>query len=222
MAMTRRAAGPPSKRAMWWPTAQAGARVSCSCRPCSIGLAPAIRSGIQKFWSTQVHELDVNLTSSRVPRPADRADRADRRHRRPRGPRRGRVDHPLRRSGSGCARSPTTSSSPRRRGSTPPGDPLHLDLLRGAGRPRRGPRGRGTNLQPGFGFDLLLPIFAAVILGGIGDPFGALTGGLVLGVVIEWSTLFVEPRWKVSFGFIALIIALIIRPQGIFGRARAV
>ena len=34
-----------------------------------------------------------------------------------------------------------------------------------------------TNLQPGLGFDLLLPIFAAVILGGIGNPFGALTGG---------------------------------------------
>ena len=78
-----------------------------------------------------------------------------------------------------------------------------------------------TNLQPGFGFELLLPIFAAVILGGIGNPFGALTAGLVLGAVIEWSTLVFEPRWKVTFGFVALIIALIIRPQGIFGRARA-
>jgi branched-chain amino acid transport system permease protein len=79
-----------------------------------------------------------------------------------------------------------------------------------------------TNLRPELGFELLLPIFAAVILGGIGNPFGALTAGLVLGAVIEWSTLVVEPRWKVTFGFIALIIALIIRPQGIFGRARAI
>jgi neutral amino acid transport system permease protein len=77
-----------------------------------------------------------------------------------------------------------------------------------------------TNLRPELGFELLLPIFAAVILGGIGNPFGALTAGLVLGVVIEWSTLVVEPRWKVTFGFVALIIALVIRPQGIFGRAR--
>ena len=78
-----------------------------------------------------------------------------------------------------------------------------------------------TNLRPELGFELLLPIFAAVILGGIGNPFGALVGGLVLGVVIEWSTLVVEPRWKVTFGFVALIIALVIRPQGIFGRAKA-
>jgi neutral amino acid transport system permease protein len=79
-----------------------------------------------------------------------------------------------------------------------------------------------TNLRPELGFELLLPIFAAVILGGIGNPFGALSAGLVLGIVIEWSTLVVEPRWKVTFGFVALIVALVIRPEGIFGRARAV
>ena len=79
-----------------------------------------------------------------------------------------------------------------------------------------------TNLRPELGFELLLPIFAAVILGGIGNPFGALVAGLTLGVVIEMSTLVVEPRWKVTFGFIALVIALIIRPQGIFGRAKGV
>lgn len=78
-----------------------------------------------------------------------------------------------------------------------------------------------TNLRPELGFELLLPIFAAVILGGIGNPFGALVGGIVLGVVIEWSTLVIEPRWKVTTGFVVLIIALIIRPQGIFGRAKA-
>jgi neutral amino acid transport system permease protein len=78
-----------------------------------------------------------------------------------------------------------------------------------------------TNLRPELGFELLLPIFAAVILGGIGNPFGALAAGLVLGLVIEWSTLVVEPRWKVTFGFVALIIALIIRPQGIFGKGKS-
>jgi neutral amino acid transport system permease protein len=79
-----------------------------------------------------------------------------------------------------------------------------------------------TNLRPELGFELLLPIFAAVILGGIGSAFGALSAGLVLGVVIELSTLVVEPRWKVTVGFVALIIALIIRPQGIFGRAKEI
>jgi neutral amino acid transport system permease protein len=79
-----------------------------------------------------------------------------------------------------------------------------------------------TQLQPELGFELLLPIFAAVVLGGIGNAFGALAGGVVLGLVIEWSTLFIEPRWKTAFGFLVLILVLIIRPQGIFGRAKVV
>jgi len=79
-----------------------------------------------------------------------------------------------------------------------------------------------TELRPELGFELLLPIFAAVILGGIGDAFGALAGGLVLGLIIEWSTMFIEARWKVSIGFVALILVLIVRPQGIFGRAREI
>jgi neutral amino acid transport system permease protein len=78
------------------------------------------------------------------------------------------------------------------------------------------------DVKPTLGFELLLPIFAAVILGGIGDAFGALAGGIVLGLVIEWSTLVIEPRWKISVGFAVLILVLFIRPQGIFGRARAI
>ena len=76
-----------------------------------------------------------------------------------------------------------------------------------------------TELSPVFGFELLLPIFAAVVMGGIGDAFGALVAGLVLGVVIEWSTMFIPAQWKVSIGFIVLIAVLIVRPQGIFGKA---
>ena len=79
-----------------------------------------------------------------------------------------------------------------------------------------------TQLQPELGFELLLPIFAAVVLGGIGNAFGALAAGIVLGVVIEWSTFFVAPGLKLAVGFLILIIVLIIRPQGIFGQARAV
>ncbi len=79
-----------------------------------------------------------------------------------------------------------------------------------------------TVMTPEFGFELLLPIFAAVVLGGIGDAFGALIAGLILGVVIEWSTLFIDARWKVSVGFVALLIALVVRPQGIFGKAKSV
>jgi neutral amino acid transport system permease protein len=78
------------------------------------------------------------------------------------------------------------------------------------------------NLKPELGFTLLLPIFGAVVLGGIGDAFGALAGGMVLGLVTEISTLFIEPGLKTAVGFVALIIVLIVRPQGIFGRAKAV
>jgi neutral amino acid transport system permease protein len=82
--------------------------------------------------------------------------------------------------------------------------------------------GSVTSLRPEMGFELLLPIFATVILGGIGDAFGALVAGLVLGVMIEWSTLLIDARWKIAVGFLVLLIVLIIRPQGIFGRAKAV
>jgi neutral amino acid transport system permease protein len=82
--------------------------------------------------------------------------------------------------------------------------------------------GATTDLRPELGFELLLPIFAAVILGGIGDAFGALAAGMVIGVMTEWSTLVIDARWKTAVGFLVLIIALIIRPQGIFGKAKAI
>jgi neutral amino acid transport system permease protein len=82
--------------------------------------------------------------------------------------------------------------------------------------------GAVTDVRPTLGFGLLLPIFAAVILGGIGDAFGALAGGIVLGLMIEWSTLLIDFRWKTAVGFAVLIIVLVVRPQGIFGRARTI
>jgi neutral amino acid transport system permease protein len=78
------------------------------------------------------------------------------------------------------------------------------------------------DLTPEMGFGLLLPIFAAVVLGGIGDAFGALVAGLVLGVVTEWSTLLIDARWKIAVGFLVLVFVLVIRPEGIFGRAKAI
>jgi neutral amino acid transport system permease protein len=79
-----------------------------------------------------------------------------------------------------------------------------------------------TQLQPELGFELLLPIFAAVVMGGIGNAYGALAAGILLGLVIEWSTLFIDARWKTGIGFVVLILVLIIRPQGVFGRARTI
>ena len=83
-------------------------------------------------------------------------------------------------------------------------------------------QGALLQLQPELGFELLLPIFAAVVLGGIGDAFGALAGGMLLGVVVEWSDLFIASGMKTAVGFVVLILVLIVRPQGIFGRAKAI
>jgi neutral amino acid transport system permease protein len=74
-------------------------------------------------------------------------------------------------------------------------------------------------MTPNFGFLLLLSLFASTILGGIGSAYGALAGGLVLGLVEEWSTLFVDPRWKLAIGFAVLIVTLIVRPSGLLGQA---
>ena len=73
-----------------------------------------------------------------------------------------------------------------------------------------------------IGFTLILSIFAAVVVGGIGNAYGALAGGLLIGVAQEWSTLVIDPAMKVAVGFAALIVALIVRPQGLFGRGRTV
>ena len=84
-----------------------------------------------------------------------------------------------------------------------------------------------STFDPNFGFALLLPVFAAVVLGGIGSPYGALLGGLVLGVVTElstWGGFFggVNSVYKPVVAFAILIGVLLVRPQGLFGRARVV
>jgi neutral amino acid transport system permease protein len=68
----------------------------------------------------------------------------------------------------------------------------------------------------------VLSIFAAVVVGGVGNAYGALAGGMLIGLVQEWSTLVIAPQLKVAVGFGALILALLVRPQGLFGRARPV
>lgn len=73
-----------------------------------------------------------------------------------------------------------------------------------------------------MGFDLLLLIFAAVTLGGLGTAYGALVGSLVVGVFIELSTLVVPPELKSVGALMILILILLVRPQGILGRAERV
>ncbi|XWN34043.1 MAG: branched-chain amino acid ABC transporter permease [Devosia sp.] len=72
-----------------------------------------------------------------------------------------------------------------------------------------------TRLQPVLGWNALLPIFAAAILGGIGRPYGAIAGGFVIGLAMEMSTMVIDPGYKSAVAFALLVITLIVRPQGI-------
>jgi neutral amino acid transport system permease protein len=58
-------------------------------------------------------------------------------------------------------------------------------------------------------------VFAAAILGGIGQPYGAMAGALVVGVTMEVSALYISSNYKTVVAFILLILALLLRPQGL-------
>ena len=73
-------------------------------------------------------------------------------------------------------------------------------------------------VMPEIGWDMLLPAFAAMILGGIGNPLGAVAGALVMGVVQELSVPLVGPTYKIAVAFVAILAVLLVRPAGLFGR----
>ena len=75
-----------------------------------------------------------------------------------------------------------------------------------------------TVVQPELGWSVLLPAFTAAILGGIGSPVGAVVAGLLLGVVQELSTPFVGFTYKLAVVFLVLLLVLLVRPSGLFGR----
>lgn len=80
-----------------------------------------------------------------------------------------------------------------------------------------------THVETMMGFKILLPVFAAAILGGIGRPYGAMAGGLVLGIVEEMSTYpwigtepLLAPGYKAGVAFAIMVGMLIWRPSGLF------
>jgi len=73
-----------------------------------------------------------------------------------------------------------------------------------------------------MGQDMLLLIFAAVALGGLGTAYGALVGSMVIGVLIQLSTLIIPTELKYVGALFILIIILLVRPQGILGRKERV
>jgi branched-subunit amino acid ABC-type transport system permease component len=79
--------------------------------------------------------------------------------------------------------------------------------------------GLDSQLRPTMGFLTLIPIFAAVILGGIGDPVGAVVGGYAIGLLQEMSVVVIPAEYKPLVGLALLVVGLLTRPDGLFGEA---
>jgi branched-chain amino acid transport system permease protein len=73
-----------------------------------------------------------------------------------------------------------------------------------------------------LGFKILLLVFAATVLGGLGTAWGAIVGALVIGLFVEVSTLFIPAELKFVGALVVLIVVLLIRPQGLLGKAQRV
>ncbi|SOE08691.1 branched-chain amino acid transport system permease protein [Hoeflea halophila] len=83
--------------------------------------------------------------------------------------------------------------------------------------------GMDTSMHPNLGWNLLLAMFAAAVLGGIGKPMGAIAGGLIIGVAEETATYtwfsdeaFISPSYKSAVAFFIMVALLLFRPQGLF------
>lgn len=75
------------------------------------------------------------------------------------------------------------------------------------------------SLTPTLGYTFLLVIFAAAIVGGIGKPYGAMLGALIIGMAMEISALYIPADYKPVVAFAFLILTLLLRPSGLFSVA---
>ncbi len=71
-------------------------------------------------------------------------------------------------------------------------------------------------LRPNMGWFMLMPMFASVILGGIGNPYGAVAGGLIIGVAQEVSIIWLGTDYKLAVALVIMVLLLLVRPQGLF------
>ena len=79
-----------------------------------------------------------------------------------------------------------------------------------------------TNLEPMMGLTNLIKAFAAVLLGGAGNVWGALLGGLFIGVAENLGVAFFSPGYKDFVSFALIVGMLLFRPKGIFSIAEGV
>ncbi|MBD2253501.1 branched-chain amino acid ABC transporter permease [Nostoc parmelioides] len=73
-----------------------------------------------------------------------------------------------------------------------------------------------TAVRPNMGWFLILPLFASVILGGIGNPYGAIAAAFIIGIVQEVSTPLLGSQYKQGVALLIMILVLLIRPKGLF------
>jgi branched-chain amino acid transport system permease protein len=74
-----------------------------------------------------------------------------------------------------------------------------------------------VQLRPTMGVEMLLPLFAAVVLGGIGSVWGAVLGGFIVGLAESASVSMVGAEYRAAAAFVVLIVILLMRPNGLFG-----
>lgn len=77
--------------------------------------------------------------------------------------------------------------------------------------------GLNTAIDPLTGFRFILSIFAAAVVGGLGNIPGAVLGAFVIGIGEELSVAVLDPTYKSAVGFFAILIVLMVRPQGLLG-----
>lgn len=73
-----------------------------------------------------------------------------------------------------------------------------------------------TAVRPNMGWFLILPMFASVILGGIGNPYGAIAGAFVIGIAQELAVPIVGSEYKLAIALLAMVLTLLFKPQGLF------
>ena len=77
--------------------------------------------------------------------------------------------------------------------------------------------GLDTSVDPLVGFRAILSVFAAAVVGGLGSVAGAVVGGVAIGMAEELSLLALPATYKSAVGFFAILLILMLRPQGIMG-----
>jgi neutral amino acid transport system permease protein len=71
-------------------------------------------------------------------------------------------------------------------------------------------------VRPSMGWFLILPMFASVILGGIGNPYGAIAGAFIIGIAQELAVPLVGSEYKLAIALLVMVLTLFFKPQGLF------